>query len=399
MNLNLLKLGLLVFGLSALMSCSKDNNSNNNEGPSSKPHIQLSSVVFKTTGQNGERKFNVTANRAWKVELTAEQKAWISVSPESGVGEGVKEPVTVTIGKNMDVSPRVSDIKFVIDEDPTIFSTFKISQGTEYMFEKDSLILVDFYNSTNGPNWTKPWNLSEPVAKWGYYNEDPVTGKKQWDGASIGTDADNSRRVTALWWSVDNNMKGVFPESFGNLSALGGITLSGFKSAEGFTFSSLLSILKNIPNMTHLWLNEGCTFNGSRIGNDLADLPKLFSLNITDHDFVGFTEDFGTVKFPELVGFFVVNGEFEAELATKYFANMPRITVISVVNNKFTGVVPENFTASKPSLLAIELAGNCLTGVFPASIRNSAIFANSEGQKMICPQNADCGGGFTSGCE
>lgn len=40
------------------------------------------------------------------------------------------------------------------------FSSFGEVSGSE----KQSL--VDFYYSTNGADWIKKWNLSQPVAKW-----------------------------------------------------------------------------------------------------------------------------------------------------------------------------------------------------------------------------------------
>lgn len=49
----------------------------------------------------------------------------------------------------------------------TVFSIILFSFYSFYSYsqcdtERDSLALVAFYNSTDGPNWTNPWNLATP---------------------------------------------------------------------------------------------------------------------------------------------------------------------------------------------------------------------------------------------
>src|SRR3954468_1628608 len=63
----------------------------------------------------------------------------------------------------------------------------------------DSLALVDFYNSTDGPNWTQNDN---------WLTEKPVSS---WQGIIV---TDN--RVTAIYLYY-NRLRGAIPSSIGNL--------------------------------------------------------------------------------------------------------------------------------------------------------------------------------------
>jgi len=65
----------------------------------------------------------------------------------------------------------------------------------------DSLALVDLYNSTNGPNWTTTWDLTQPMDTW------------------AGVNLDDTRRVFYLALS-NNNLVGSLPPELGTLNNL-----------------------------------------------------------------------------------------------------------------------------------------------------------------------------------
>ena len=69
---------------------------------------------------------------------------------------------------------------------------------------QDSLALVDFYDSTNGPGWAN-----------GGWKQGPISN---WYGVAV-TDG----RVTALTL-LENNLIGPIPASFGNLTELKSIS-------------------------------------------------------------------------------------------------------------------------------------------------------------------------------
>ncbi|HNP06644.1 MAG TPA: FG-GAP-like repeat-containing protein [Cyclobacteriaceae bacterium] len=146
----------------------------------------------------------------------------------------------------------------------------------------DSLALVAFYNSTNGPNWLARTNwLTGPV--------------NTWFGVTV-----NSNRVTQLSLAA-NGLSGQLPGEIGNLSALTSMSLR-----ESFLGNAIIPPeIGNLLNLTVLDLSQ-CNFNGvvpSEIssllnlqtlmlqGNHFIDLPVLTSLpllttlNISSNNF------------------------------------------------------------------------------------------------------------------
>jgi Leucine-rich repeat (LRR) protein len=94
----------------------------------------------------------------------------------------------------------------------------------------DSLALVDLYNSTHGPAWTKHtnWLTTQPVTTWyGIY--------------SYGLGRVN---IIAL---NENNLSGSLPASIGNLSDLG-----GFEAMDNNLTGSLPASMTNFANVANI---------------------------------------------------------------------------------------------------------------------------------------------------
>src|SRR5215203_5532472 len=103
---------------------------------------------------------------------------------------------------------------------------------------QDSLALVDFYDSTNGPDWTNNTG----------WKNGPVS---TWYGVTIADD-----RVTSLEL-LSNQLSGFLPASFGNLTNLRRLILFN---------DGLSSLPANLGNLKSLdYLNLG--------GNQITDLP------------------------------------------------------------------------------------------------------------------------------
>ena len=90
------------------------------------------------------------------------------VSADRGVGD--------IFGSFVDLSDDHIIIGAPFADFDTIGGTIPFA-GSAYIFEKseivpcsaaspDSIYLVAIYNSTDGPNWTVPWDLNQPVANW-----------------------------------------------------------------------------------------------------------------------------------------------------------------------------------------------------------------------------------------
>jgi len=96
----------------------------------------------------------------------------------------------------------------------------------------DSLILMDFYNATNGPNWTTTWNTAQPISIW--------------YGVTLNTDGCVERLTLP-----NNNLVGTLPTSIGGLSAIQHIWLYSNQLS-----GTLPPEIGNLSNLTHLSISN-----------------------------------------------------------------------------------------------------------------------------------------------
>jgi len=100
----------------------------------------------------------------------------------------------------------------------------------------DSLALVAFYNSTNGPNWTNTWNLNQPMDTW--YGIDLYE-----NGCVRCIDMDGNPNCNNNDFSFGNNLVGSLPTEIGDLSSLEHlfkqiVRIRDFKQSIEWTYSS-----------------------------------------------------------------------------------------------------------------------------------------------------------------
>ena len=127
-------------------------------------------------------------------------------------------------------------------------------KGVAQINLRDSLALVDLYDSTNGANWKNRgnWKTLLPV--------------NTWSGVTV-----TNNRVTGLWM-VGNNGNGIVPATFKNLDSM----LSIYLIDNGFT-GNLLSYISNFKEIISIHLAE--QFLGP-FPDSLGYLPKLKSIYI-----------------------------------------------------------------------------------------------------------------------
>ena len=103
----------------------------------------------------------------------------------------------------------------------------------------DSLAMVDFYNSTNGPNWAnhQGW-LQAPFGLW--------------NGITI----DATGRVTTINL-FDNDLQGIVPSSFSNLTNLTYLELGNNRLTGGFTLSTSASQNLTYANLAYNYFTFG----------------------------------------------------------------------------------------------------------------------------------------------
>ena len=122
----------------------------------------------------------------------------------------------------------------------------------------DRAVLIEFYNATNGANWTNNtnWNSSEPLGAW----------------HGVSTDANG--RVTRLVLEA-NGLTGPIPSSLGSLTNLEQLWL--FRNQ---LTGSIPSSLSSLTNLTQLALDDN-QLTGS-IPSSLSSLTNLDSLSGRD---------------------------------------------------------------------------------------------------------------------
>ena len=182
--------------------------------------------------------------------------------------------------------------------------------------EQDRAVLVEFYNATNGPNWTNNtnWNTSAPLAQW------------------YGVTTDASGRVTDLEFGDQNNgLTGAIPSSLGNLANLRRLWLSHNQLTGPIPFS-----FGRLTNLTVLALNNN-QLSGS-IPSALGNLTALGGLNLSHNQLTG--------QIPSSLGevtsltFMALNSNQLSGSIPPALGNLGNLTDLGLNYNRLTGAIP-----------------------------------------------------------
>lgn len=117
---------------------------------------------------------------------------------------------------------------------------------------KDSLALVDFFDSTGGEQWTHRGNWKSDM---------PV---KYWNGVTI--ELDRVIRITLN----DNGVSGKFPYSFGNLDSLKSIVF-----IQNYLFGVIPSSFENLTALTQIRIDGGALNGGLDVLSKMSWLTTL----------------------------------------------------------------------------------------------------------------------------
>ncbi|MCC6817203.1 MAG: hypothetical protein IT267_12380 [Saprospiraceae bacterium] len=203
----------------------------------------------------------------------------------------------------------------------------------------DSVTLVKFYESTNGPLWNTKWSLDKPMNTW------------------FGINVDGNGCVTHINLN-NNNLTGSIPNEIGNLGALKRL----------FLFTNAISgeLPASIGNLIELEeLNLEGNLIGGVIPNSIGNLSKLNNLSLATNEFQS-SIPFGIYSLVNLIQLRLNNNNLSGTLLEDIM-NFTKLKILDLSENKLIGKVP--FGISNCLLLQdLSLNDNLLSGVLPPSM-------------------------------
>ena len=255
--------------------------------------------------------------------------------------------------------------------------------------KKDSLALVDLYNSTNGDGWTNNdgW-LKVPVSKWfgittkGNRVTEISLNVNNLTGA-IPTSIGDLTGLTELALA-HNDLSGTIPESIGNLTKLRAIKLF----SDGLTGSIPYSIGK-LTNLEGLWLGTN-QLSGS-IPASIGGLSSLTDLMLNNNKLEGtLPESLFTLN--HLTNVNLSHNNFYDTLSAS-IGNMKSLGILQLSFNQFHGTIPPSIYNS-PSLTFISLESNQVGGSIPSKNKKlivQGLMNDSINSKRFDSQNSQKG--------
>lgn len=268
---------------------------------------------------------------------------------------------------------------------------------------KDSLILVDLYNATNGANWTNTWDLNQPMTTWygvtlgvngcvavvdldGYLDADCENCSSNGNAlvGSLPTNFWNLKNLTKLSFGSNFQLNAAFTSAIGNLSQLRFLNLYNVN----FSATNIPPEIGNLPQLTTLLLG-GNQLTGAlpaelgnltqlkelvisanqlsgTIPNSLNQLTKLESLNLSSNQFSNLPDDLSDLK--KLRYLDLSFNPFNTNLPT-WIGELSAITDLNLVGNDWTGTIPPSI-GDLAELFFLSLRSNQLTGTVPNNFSN-----------------------------
>ena len=210
-------------------------------------------------------------------------------------------------------------------------------------FHEDYLVLMEFYNSTNGFNWTNNtnWGNSCDVCDW------------------YGVACDEDNRVSNLYL-LENNLSGVIPASIGALTNLITLNLSNNQLSGNIPIE-----LGNLIKLSDLSMHDNQLIGS--IPSELGNLLNLIELSLGDNLLTG--------TIPKELGN-LINLSFLSLINNQLIGSIPveleglnNLSVLALNNNLLTGTIPVEL-GDLNNLSFLGLTDNQLTGTIPIELGN-----------------------------
>ena len=217
----------------------------------------------------------------------------------------------------------------------TIYSEDCASEALIQQTERNALI--DFYNATNGANWTNNTN---------WLSNNPIS---TWHGITL--DAFNRVSKIELF---SNNLNGTLNSSLQDLSRLEDLNLLTNNLA-----GNIPSWIGSFSNLKNLFLSAN-NFSGP-IPTEIGDLNNLESLFLNNNALIGsIPSSIGNLANLEVL--FLQDNTLDGVIPSS-LGNLNHIFSLRLDNNLLTGFIPTGI--SGPSLQFFSVSNNRLYGLLP----------------------------------
>jgi len=280
---------------------------------------------------------------------------------------------------------------------------------------RDSLAMVDLYNSTNGANWINNtnWLTPAPLATWyGITVRKKAVANIALSGNNLSGNIPASISTLINTASIDlsgnhltgavpadigalasattidfsgNSLTGSIPMSIGSLTKITDFYLSGnhltgnIPSSIGKMFNmhrlflggnnltgNLPDSLQYLSNLTMLGLSNN-QFSGN-IPNFLGELSSLRLLDLSYNNYTGpISDSFGNLS--NLQQLYITNNQLTDNIPVS-FRQLSNLVELDLSSNHLSGPLP-GFLGILPQLLNLKLAQNQFSGPIPDSICHS----------------------------
>jgi gliding motility-associated-like protein len=221
----------------------------------------------------------------------------------------------------------------------------------------DSLRLVKIHNATGGTNWTKKWNLSQPMTTWHgvQLSSSGCVAVLDMDGDNTTGDIEN--KISA---SPGNNLRGVIPWT--DLDSLESLQILILRGNTGL-IGTLPSRMGNLTQLKIMSLSH--TSVSGTVPVEIGNLDSLIYLEIDHTNISGpLPSTVGSLASVEYLEFDNNPGLAGTALPNS-FSGVPRLVGLYADSSGLTGSIPTTLTTAA-SLLIVDLFNNSLSGTIPA---------------------------------
>ncbi len=230
--------------------------------------------------------------------------------------------------------------------------------------QSDSLALVALYNSTNGPNWTNTWDLSQPMDSWygvSLTDEGCVRYLSLSSNNLIGTipvEIGDLIKLESIYLPI-NQLTGGIPVEIGNLDKLRYLNLYNNQ-----LFGNIPSEIGNLSSLEDLWLNNN-QLSGS-IPSEIGNLFNLKNIHLYNNQLSSIPSEIGNL--PELIQLSLGNNQLSSNIPAE-IGNLIKLKVLNIHSNQLTGSIPFEL-GNLANLVSLNLSNNELTGGIPRELGN-----------------------------